>query len=150
MHIKGVAEWVEYNEPNRSCYTVRSPGNAVEEWPIELINGEWYLLTWENMGWWTKASRRLNDGDCRTLGLGWFNQNDAEHPDYHPLFAGQETTEEEPMIIQGSSRGKGKEVARPPSTDIHSPCEPELVVKDESDPLEEGGELESSQESPTK
>ena len=56
-HIKGAAEWVEYNEPNRSCYMVRSPGNAAEEWPIELINGEWYLLTWENTGWRTKASR---------------------------------------------------------------------------------------------
>ena len=150
VHIKGAAEWVEYNEPNRSCYTVRSPGNAVEEWPIKLINGKWYLLTWENTGWRTKASRQLNDGDRRTLGLGWFNKDNAEHPDYHPLFSGQGTTEEELMVIQGPSRSKGKEVAtRPPSTDIHSPREPEPVVKDESEPSE-GGEPESSHDSPTK
>ena len=111
---------MEYNEPNQSCYTVRSPGNAAEEWPIELINGEWYLLTWENMGWQTKASRCLNEGDRNNLNLGWFNITDAEHPDYHPLFAGQEPTEEEPVLPRRMS--KGKEVAtRPLSMDIHSP-----------------------------
>ena len=148
-HIKGAAEWVEYNEPNRSCYMVRSPGNAAEEWPIELINGEWYLLTWENTGWQTKASRRLNDGDHQTLNLGWFNKDDAEHPDYHPLFPGQETTEEEPIIPQGSSKGKGV-ATRPPSMDIHSPRDPEPAIRDESEASEGGEEPESSQESPTK
>ena len=44
-HIKGAAKWVDYNEPNRSCYVVQSPGNAAEEWLIELINSKWYLLT---------------------------------------------------------------------------------------------------------
>ena len=150
-HIKGVAEWVNYNEPNRSCYVVRSPGNAAEEWPIELITGEWYLLTWENTGWRTKASRQLNDGNHRALNLGWFNKDDAEHPDYHPLFPGQEGEEVEPMIIQGPSRDKGKGIAtRPLSTDIHSPREPKPVVKDESEASEEGEEKESSQESPVK
>ena len=57
VHIKGAAEWVEYNEPNWLCYVVQSPRDAAEEWLIELINREWYLLTWENTGWRTKASR---------------------------------------------------------------------------------------------
>ena len=122
-HIKGAAKWVDYNEPNRSCYVVQSPGNVAEEWPIELINGKWYLLTWENTGWRTKASRRLNDGDRKALNLGWFNITDAEHPDYHPLFAAPQGKEgEESVIVQGPSRDKGKGIApRPLSTDIHSP-----------------------------
>jgi hypothetical protein len=80
---------------------VRSPRNAAEEWPIELINGEWYLLTWENTGWRTKVSRRLNDGDQQNLCLGWFNITDAEHPDYHPLFAAPQGQEEETMVVEG-------------------------------------------------
>ena len=52
-HIKGVAEWIEYNEPNRLCYVVCMPRNAAEEWPMELINGDWYLLTWENTRWYS-------------------------------------------------------------------------------------------------
>ena len=103
---------------------VRSPGNAAEEWPIELINGKWYLLTWENTGWRTKASRQLNDRDHKTLNLGWFNITDGKHPDYHPLFAAPQgrEVEEESVITQGPSKDKGKGVApRPLSTDIHSP-----------------------------
>ena len=141
-HIKGAAEWVDYNKPNRSCYVVRSPGNAAEEWLIELINGEWYLLTWENTGWRTKASGRLNEGDRQNLRLGWFNITDAEHPDFHPLFVAPQVQEEETMIIRGASKDKGKRKAsRPPSTDIHSPRDPEPAVKDKSEPSEEEREL---------
>ena len=144
-HIKGAAKWVDYNEPNRSCYVVRSPGNAAEEWPIELINGKWYLLTWENTRWRTKASRRLNNGDRKALNLGWFHITDAEHPDYHPLFAAPE--KEEPELTPKKSKGK-EAVPRPPSTNIHSPQDPEPAVRDESKTSEEEREL--SQESPGK
>lgn len=56
-HIKGAAEWIEYHEPNWLCYVVYTPGNALEEWPVELINGDWYLLTWENIRWRTQVIR---------------------------------------------------------------------------------------------
>ena len=148
-HIKGAAEWAVYSEPNRSCYIARTPGNAAEEWPIELINGEWYLLTWENTGWRTKASRRLNDGDRRTLNLGWFNITNAEHPDFHPLFAAPAEQEGGSIGVEEVPRIKGKgRASRPPSTDIHSPRDPEPAVKDESEPSEE--EKEPSEESPGK
>ena len=137
-HIKGAAEWVDYNEPNRSCYVVRLPGNAAEEWPIELINGEWYLLTWESTGWRTKASRRLNNGDCKALNLRWFNITDAKHPDFHPLFATPQGREKEIVIAKETSKDKGKSKAsRPPSTDIHSPKDPKPAVKDELETSEE-------------
>ena len=55
-HIKGAAEWTEYSKPNRLCYIVHTPKNALEEWPVELINGDWYLLTWENTRWRTWAT----------------------------------------------------------------------------------------------
>ena len=141
-HIKGAAEWAVYSEPNRSCYVARSPRNAAEEWPIELINGEWYLLTWENTGWRTKASRRLNNGDRKTLGIGWFNITDAEHPNFHPLFVALQEREEGTIGVEEMSRDKGKRRAsRPPSTDIHSPRDPEPAVRDESEPSEEEKEL---------
>ena len=95
--------------------------------------------------------RRLNDGDRKALNLGWFNKDDSKHLDYHSLFPGDlEREEEEPRIIQGSSKDKGKGVTtRPPSTDIHSPREPEPAIKDDSEPSEEE-EKESSTESPVK
>ena len=87
-------------------------------------------------------SRRLNDGDWQNLCLGWFNITDAEHPDFHLLFAAPQGQEEETVIIEGASKDKGKgKASRPPSTDIHSPRDPEPAVKDESEPSEEEREL---------
>jgi hypothetical protein len=48
--IRGRAEWTEYSEPNKACYVVKSM-HGTEEYPVELINGRWHLLTWDSMGW---------------------------------------------------------------------------------------------------
>ena len=75
------------------------------------------------------------------MGIGWFNITNAEHPDFHPLFTAPEQ-EEETMGVEGMSRDKGKgRASRPPSTDIHSPWDPEPAVRDESEPSEEEKEL---------
>jgi hypothetical protein len=126
--IKGSAEWIKYGQPNKTCNVVKK---GEEEWPVELINRDWYLLTWENVRWWrTRASRKLNTNDWESLGLGWFAITDPEHPDYHPLFA-------QPVGIYDNNpvdKGKGKAVAsRPPSTDIHSPREPEPIISEEEE-----------------
>ena len=91
--------------------------------------------------------RHLNDGDRKALNLGWFKITDMKHPDYHPLFAGQEV--KEILIIPESPKDKGKGMAtRPPSTDIHFPQDPEPAVKDKFETSKE--EKEPSIESPVK
>ena len=76
------------------------------------------------------------------MGIGWFNITNAEHPDFHPLFAAPQGQEEGTIGVEEASRDKGKRRAsRPPSTDIHSPRDPEPAVRDESKPSEEEREL---------
>jgi hypothetical protein len=80
----------------------------MEEYPVELINGRWHLLTWDSMGWRTRASRALNPSEETNLGLGWFDLGDPKHPDYHPLFSKplEEPTEEP---TQSAEKGKGRQ-----------------------------------------
>jgi hypothetical protein len=108
--IRGRAEWTEYSEPNKACYVVKSM-HGTEEYPVELINGRWHLLTWDSMGWWTRASRALNPSKETNLGLGWFDLGDPEHPDYHPLFSKKPEEESTDDPIPDMSKGKGKEVS---------------------------------------
>jgi hypothetical protein len=109
--IKGRARWVEYSEPNESCYCVDDSEDKTE-YTIELINDQWHILTWSGPGWRTSAQRYFGPLDHKHLGLGWYDVLDLEHLDYRPLTEPQVTQ----IVVDPDDKGKG----RASSTDLTS------------------------------
>ena len=99
-HIKGRAEWVPFSEPNKSCYAARDP-ETNEEYPVEFINDNWYLMVWGSTGWRTHTFKKLNKEHKERLGLGGYITSDPEHPDFKLLDLPDEPID--PMTKKGQS-----------------------------------------------
>ena len=95
-----MAYWVDYREPNKSCYHVKDQDNG-REYAIEFINDAWHVLDWMSRGWRTHASKYFSIKDREHVGLGWYNKSDPEHLDY--TYISIRTEEEGPK-----DKGKAK------------------------------------------
>ena len=116
-HIKGAAYWVEFGNAEQSAYHVQDhEGN---EYPVEVINNQWYQLTWGASGYRMSNSSKIVPEIRVNLGLGWYIPQDQR---YQELFPREQPAE---------SSAKGKERAQ--STDLHSPCSPPDDQESEDD-----------------
>jgi hypothetical protein len=91
-HVVGEAYWVPFRNEACSAYHVKDiSGN---EFPVELINGQWYQLTWGTSGYRTSPSSLITPQIRLELGLGWYQPGDPEY---------------EAMFEENTTRQKGKE-----------------------------------------
>ena len=128
-HIRGTVYWVDYGEPNKSCYHVKDQDDG-REYAVEFINDAWHVLDWMSGGWRTHASKYFSTKDREHMGLGWYDKSDPEHLDY--TYVSVRMEEEDPK-----NKGKAKALSRTASVDFHSPRELEAVIGDESEGKEE-------------
>ena len=66
-----MAYWVDYGEPNKSCYHVKDQDDG-REYAVEFINDAWHVLDWTSGGWRTHASKYFSTKDQKHVGLGWY------------------------------------------------------------------------------
>ena len=127
--MQGTAYWVNYGEPNKSCYHVKDKDDN-REYAMEFINDAWHVLDWTSGGWRTHTSKYFSTKDREHVGLGRYNKSDPEHLDYTYINVRME--EEEPK-----EKGKAKALSQTASVNFHSPQEPEVVIGDESEEKKE-------------
>jgi hypothetical protein len=122
-HVVGEVYWVPFGNEARSAYHIKDiSGN---KFPVKLINGQWYQLTWGTSGYHTSPSSIITPQIRLELGLGWYQPGD---PEYEAMFG-------------GSMKQKGRE------TDLHSPRE-NPQVEEESTEEEESPRGIQVEESP--
>jgi uncharacterized membrane protein YgcG len=128
-HVVGEAYWVPFGNEARSAYHIKDvSGN---KFPVELINGQWYQLTWGMSGYRTSPSSIITPQIRVELGLGWYQPGDPEY---------------KAMIIGSIMKQKGRE------TNLHSPREHQQIEEESTEEEESlrGIQVEESLVEPMK
>ena len=76
-HVVGQAYWVPFRNEKQSAYHIRNQdGN---KFPIELVNGQWYQLTWGTSGYHTSPLSMITPYVHEELELGWYHPGDPKY-----------------------------------------------------------------------
>ena len=72
-----VTYWVPFGNEEHSAYHICDWDGV--KFPVKLVNGQWYQLTWGTSGYHTSSSSMIIPYAYKELGLGWYCLGDPEY-----------------------------------------------------------------------